>query len=139
MKNEIMVVGPNPNTYKVANPEFENRCKAAGAPTEFESLSVGNGKKQLCIIPLDQNTREDAELIAKLWNDYHADKEEDKKEDTETWHQYIYSRSGQVVQGVRMYKDHQDFFNDHPFLTWDHVLKTVPHQLPRKKTWLLDA
>lgn len=49
-----------------------------GLTPSFNALSVGTKQGTLCLVPLDESSLENAELIVKLWNEYHENLEEEK-------------------------------------------------------------
>lgn len=70
-REKFAFVAPRTAFYESVNKEA---LIAAGLPTRFEALSIGLFSAQLAIIPLDESSRENAELLCKLWNDHHARK-----------------------------------------------------------------
>ena len=63
-------IGPKEATYGIVG-EAEVKLKSIGLPTQFHALSIGarGGRgPQVCIIPLDESSREAADKICELLN-----------------------------------------------------------------------
>lgn len=62
-------VAPREARYQVVNddPKVQARLEELGLD-KFTALSVGTESGQLCIVPLDESSRENAELIARACN-----------------------------------------------------------------------
>lgn len=63
-------IAPKVIKYTFVDQSEIDKAKAHGLPTEFEALSVGTKDGQLCIVPLDESSREIATLLVRLWNNF---------------------------------------------------------------------
>lgn len=94
-QNDEIYVARNTAKYGLINEVDKIMCRNKNIPTEFEAYSIGSDKRQLAIIPMDDATKEDAELLCKLWNDYHE--LNPKKEPEElVFYRYTYKREERV-------------------------------------------
>lgn len=64
-------VAPRAARYQVVNddPKVQARLEALGLD-KFTALSIGTESGQLCIVPLDESSRENAEFIVRACNAY---------------------------------------------------------------------
>jgi len=61
--------------YQPKNEIDRRRLAECGLETSFPALSIGTASGTLCLVPLDESSRENAELIVILWNDFHLKNE----------------------------------------------------------------
>jgi len=61
-------LGVRTNRYTIADPKERQKLIDAGLPADFEAISIGDERGQLCFVPLDESSIDHARVIVNLWN-----------------------------------------------------------------------